>query len=101
MVYFQNKKPNLGKFWRVLQWKVLVYFMDIGSILWSFLTFCGHLVFNGLSPFWYIVPRKIWQSCSLHDKYMKFGCTTSRYTIRKCKSYFWSLRHPTTEIRVL
>jgi hypothetical protein len=23
MVYFQTKNPNLGKFWRVLQWKML------------------------------------------------------------------------------
>jgi hypothetical protein len=22
MVYLQNKNPNLGKFWRVLQWKM-------------------------------------------------------------------------------
>jgi hypothetical protein len=24
MVYFQTKNPNLGKFWRVLQWTMLV-----------------------------------------------------------------------------
>jgi hypothetical protein len=47
MVCFQTKDPNLGKFCRVLQWKMLVYFMAIWSILrlfviyilWSF----GHL----------------------------------------------------------
>jgi hypothetical protein len=33
MVCFQTKNPNLGKFWRVLQWKILVYFMTIWSIL--------------------------------------------------------------------
>jgi hypothetical protein len=27
MVYFQTKKPHLGKFWK---WKKLVYFMAIG-----------------------------------------------------------------------
>jgi hypothetical protein len=37
----------------------LVYFTAIGNILWPFGIFCGHLVF--FSPFWYIVPRKIWQ----------------------------------------
>jgi hypothetical protein len=36
MVCFQNKNPNLGKFWRVLQWKMLAYFMDTWSILRSF-----------------------------------------------------------------
>jgi hypothetical protein len=29
MVCFQTKNPNLGKFWRALQWKILVYFMTI------------------------------------------------------------------------
>jgi hypothetical protein len=34
MVYFQTKYPNMGKFWSVLQWKMLVNFMSI----WSFFT---------------------------------------------------------------
>jgi hypothetical protein len=25
MAYFQTKNPNLGKFWKVLQWKMLVF----------------------------------------------------------------------------
>jgi hypothetical protein len=29
MVYFQTKNPNLGTFWRALEWKMLVYFMAI------------------------------------------------------------------------
>jgi hypothetical protein len=40
MVCFQTKNPNLGKFWRVLDWKKLgifyghlEYFMDIWDIL--------------------------------------------------------------------
>jgi hypothetical protein len=39
MAYFQTKNSNLGKFWRVLQWKMVVYFMATRSILlplWSF-----------------------------------------------------------------
>jgi hypothetical protein len=32
MAYFQTKNPYLGKFWRDLQWKFLVYFMAIWSI---------------------------------------------------------------------
>jgi hypothetical protein len=35
---FSNQNPNLGKFWRVLLWKMLVNFMGISS-------FCGHLVY--------------------------------------------------------
>jgi hypothetical protein len=68
MVYFQTKNPNLGKFWRVLQWKMSVYFMDIWSILRTFWhislpygIFCGNLVY--FPPFWYVVPRKLWQPC--------------------------------------
>jgi hypothetical protein len=41
---FKTKKPNLGKFWRALHCKILVYFMDNWSILRSFGIFCGYLV---------------------------------------------------------
>jgi hypothetical protein len=64
MVCFQTKNPNLGKFWRFLQWKIMLYFMAIWSIWYILLhygIFCGHLVC--FDPFWYIVPRKIWQPC--------------------------------------
>jgi hypothetical protein len=36
MVYFQTKNPNLGKFWRSLEWKMLVYFKVIWNILRPF-----------------------------------------------------------------
>jgi hypothetical protein len=52
MVYFQTKNRNLGKFWRVLQWKILVYFMDIWSIL---RTFYWHLV--NFLIIWCIFPQ--------------------------------------------
>jgi hypothetical protein len=61
---FSNKKPNLGKFWRDLQWKMLVYFRGIWSILWPFGIFYGYLVY--ILQFWYVLPRKIWQSCYVH-----------------------------------
>jgi hypothetical protein len=67
---FKPKIQNLGKFWRVLQWKMIVYFMDTRSILRSLVVFYGHLVYIGswwlfgiFFPFWYFVPRKIWQPC--------------------------------------
>jgi hypothetical protein len=43
--FFQTKNPNLGKFCRVLQWKMLVYFIAVSSILRPFGIFCGHLVY--------------------------------------------------------
>jgi hypothetical protein len=42
MVYFQTKNPDLGTFWSVLQWQILVYFTDIWKILWTFGIFVGH-----------------------------------------------------------
>jgi hypothetical protein len=32
MVYFQAKNPNLGKFWRALDWKMFTYLMAIRNI---------------------------------------------------------------------
>jgi hypothetical protein len=50
-VFFQTKNPNLGKFWRVLQWKLFVYLMSIlvyltpiCQILWPFGMFSGYFV---------------------------------------------------------
>jgi hypothetical protein len=54
MVYFQTKNRNLVKFWRALQWKKLVNFMDIWSISWPF-----YIVYGNLANFvviWYIFP---------------------------------------------
>jgi hypothetical protein len=52
--YFLTKNPNLGKFWKVLQWKMLLYYMAIRSIFQPFGKFYGHLVY--FYPFWYILP---------------------------------------------
>jgi hypothetical protein len=55
----------LGTFWRALQWKMSVYFMNIWYILRTFDILYGHLVYFVL--IWYIFPRvgilyqKIWQ----------------------------------------
>jgi hypothetical protein len=44
MVYFQTKNPSMGKFWRALEWKSLVYSIYIWNILWPFGTFCDPLI---------------------------------------------------------
>jgi hypothetical protein len=44
MVCFQTKYSYLGKFWRALEWKMLVFFIVIWIILRSFGKFYGHLV---------------------------------------------------------
>jgi hypothetical protein len=66
MVFFHNKNPNLGIFYRALEWKMPLYFIALWNYLWPFGTFywqfgmfSSHLVY--FSQFWYVVPRKIWQ----------------------------------------
>jgi hypothetical protein len=54
MVCFQTKNPDLGKFWRALEWKMLVYFMTIWNILWPFGIIFGRLV--KFVAIWYIFP---------------------------------------------
>jgi hypothetical protein len=44
MVTFQTKNPNLGKFWRAIDGKMLTYFMATWNILQTFGIFCDHLV---------------------------------------------------------
>jgi hypothetical protein len=60
LVYFQTKNPNLGKFCRVLHWKMLVCFNGhlvifpaIWYILWHFGIFYGTLVH--FIAIWYIL----------------------------------------------
>jgi hypothetical protein len=54
MVSFQTKNPNLGKFWRALDWKMLIYFMAIWNILQTFGIFYDRLV--NFVFIWYIFP---------------------------------------------
>jgi hypothetical protein len=51
MVYFQTENPNLGKFWRVWQWKMLICI------------FYGHFVY--FMAFLYI--------CRLFSIFSRFG----------------------------
>jgi hypothetical protein len=69
MVCFQTQNPNLGKFWRKLEWcwKIVIY------ILWPFGTYCGDVEY--FMTIWYILlysfgtflpvlvrcTKKIWQ----------------------------------------
>jgi hypothetical protein len=44
MVSFQTKNPNLGKFWRTLDWKMLIYLGPFGIFYRHFGIFYDHLV---------------------------------------------------------
>jgi hypothetical protein len=51
--YFSNQKYQfLGKFWRALDWKILIYFMNIRNVLWTLWIFYEHLVH--ILFIWYI-----------------------------------------------
>jgi hypothetical protein len=54
MVCFQTKNPNLGRFWRALEWKMMVYFMVIWNILLSF--GINLWPFGNVVIIWYISP---------------------------------------------
>jgi hypothetical protein len=56
MAYFQTKNPYLGKFWRALQYKRLLYFMAIWSVLRLFGIFYGCSI--NFFLFWYVASRK-------------------------------------------
>jgi hypothetical protein len=50
----RTKNPDLGKFWRALQWYMLVYFMAICYTY--FVYFIGHLVYlKDFMIIWYIL----------------------------------------------
>jgi hypothetical protein len=55
MVCFQTKNPNLGKIWRALEWKTLVYFI----ISNTYSTAIWHIVlpFGNLVVLWFIFPH--------------------------------------------
>jgi hypothetical protein len=54
---------NFGRFWKALEWKMLVYFM----VIWNtykvrpFPVFCGHIL--SFSPTGMFYWEKIWQPC--------------------------------------
>jgi hypothetical protein len=43
MVYFQTKNPNLGKYWRALEWDMLGYFMPVWTTVLPYDINYGHL----------------------------------------------------------
>jgi hypothetical protein len=66
---FSNQKSKFGQILKVLVMEEvgifygpLVNFNLFCYILWTFGIVCGNLVY--FFPFWYFVPRKIWQPCS-------------------------------------
>jgi hypothetical protein len=57
MAYFKPKIPILAKFFRVLQWKMLVDYMAIWSILRLFVTYMCLWTFGNFVFIWYIFTK--------------------------------------------
>jgi hypothetical protein len=57
MVHFKTKNPNLGKFWRALEWKTLVYFMANRNILRPFGIIYVRLV--KFMVIWYVIHNLV------------------------------------------
>jgi hypothetical protein len=99
MAYFQTKNPDLGKFWSVLLWKMLVYFtailfiLRLFGIVCPFGLSCGYLVYCFF--IWYVTPRKIWQPC-LEKRYSICGIILISYKSYPCiriYMYVWMYVH--------
>jgi hypothetical protein len=82
MVCFQTKNLNLGKFGRVLQYNMFVFFMDTWSILLSFVTFYGHLV--QFVVIWYIFPNF---GILYQEKSGNPGCDCSSNILRRAAAF--------------
>jgi hypothetical protein len=97
MAYFHTKNPTLGRFWRVLQWKMLlryiyghlVYFTAIWLV-------CGLLIY--FKNIWYIFSllgllyqEKFWQPwCKWHNLWLGVTLPTqaTQYRLESKKKTF-------------
>jgi hypothetical protein len=68
MVCFQTQNPNLGKIFRVSDWKMYIYLRPFG-IFKDHLAHCVFIFFR----FWYHAPRKIWQPWKRWGQVQKFS----------------------------
>jgi hypothetical protein len=56
MVCFQTNNPNLGKFWRAREWKILAYVTVIWNITYTSIWYILW-PFGNVLLIWYIFPR--------------------------------------------
>jgi hypothetical protein len=87
MVYFQTKYPNLGRFWRALEWEMLMHFMTIWNTLRPFDIIRGSLV--QFVAIWYIFPILV---CLDQEK-----SGNPEYQLRRRKKELLSIKKQKTE----
>jgi hypothetical protein len=87
MAYFQTKNPNLGQFWSALDWKLLIYFMDICNILWTL----G--IFYVCMTTWDILHMTIWYMLCSFDTFfpVSVSCTKKNLATLMLSTYFLEL----------
>jgi hypothetical protein len=104
MFSFQTKNPKnakLGKFWRALDGKILIYFGPFGifyrylvdfTTIWYIL--CS---FGTFFRFWSHVPRKIWQPwlsvIAVTVSALNFVLDDFRYVFRTFRASVWEYVH--------
>jgi hypothetical protein len=89
----------LGKFWKVLQWKVLVFllpfFLVNSHMVYLFYGYLVHFVviWYIFATIWvYVEPRKIWQPCFDRVEYVQepaFALCLMRCPFTLNIFYFW------------
>jgi hypothetical protein len=91
MVFFHTKNPNLDKFRRVLDWKLLIYLMAILNILQTFGIFYDHLVqfvfiwyiFSGFG----IMYQEKYGNPGVHVCQCAFGHNYAIISLRMCDNF--------------
>jgi hypothetical protein len=73
---FGPKIPIWADFVRVLDWKMLLYFMAIGNILWTFVIFHDHLVIGTFCVHLVTFKKYVQKTALLHT----FSITTYIHT---------------------
>jgi hypothetical protein len=91
-------KPNLGKFRRALDGKMLIYWTAIWNILQLFGIFSDHLVhfvfiWYIFSGFGIMYQRKIWQPCCPLSLNLKVGSTWAIFHSMKNSTFQWTMRN--------
>jgi hypothetical protein len=90
------KNSSLGIFWRVLEWKMWVYFMDIWYNVWPF-GFCLWS-FGIFFPFWYVWTKKnlafLWTRsvgwfCSFFPRGTRRRRVAKKWSFKMLPQQFW------------
>jgi hypothetical protein len=96
MVYFQTKKSKFGKILAgPARCKMLVFFGHLGYVFYAQMLYFKTIwyilwPFGTLEPFWYVLPKKIWQLWSHSRTRLLYICTSSLVFPRRKKGFLFT-----------